>query len=285
MSDAPRLPRIGISSCFMHPDDERLIFKGKTLLYLEQSMAHWVQSGGATAYLVPTLAPDGPVTIADQVADLDGLLLHGGADVCPRSYGEEPLRPEWEGDEIRDRYEIDLVRAFHAAGKPILGICRGAQILNVAFGGTLYQDITTQADEVTRRFEAEPTSRGDDPDVRVHRSQELYDRNLHQVDLVAGSGLAKLNRGAGTVVVNSVHHQAVKDVGDGLVVEARSTDDGIVEALRLDDADDRYVVAVQWHPEFFAGVDDGTMFDNAPMLAEFLTRCVERRDGVPPGER
>jgi putative glutamine amidotransferase len=269
----------------MHPDDERLIFKGKTLLYLEQSMAHWVQSGGALTYLVPTLAPGGPVTVADQVADLDGLLLHGGADVCPRSYGEEPLRPEWEGDEIRDRYEIALVRAFHGTGKPILGICRGAQILNVAFGGTLYQDITTQADEVARRFDADPTSRGTDPDVRVHRSQERYDRNLHEVDLEDGSALAKLNRGAGTVLVNSVHHQAVKDVGEGLVVEARSTDDGIVEALRLDDPLDRYVVAVQWHPEFFAGVDDGTMFDNAPMLAEFLTRCVERRDGVPPPER
>jgi putative glutamine amidotransferase len=285
MPDAPgRPPRIGISACFLHPDDERLIFKGKTLLYLEQSMAHWVQSGGAITYLVPTLAPGGPLTVADQVGDLDGLLLHGGADVCPRSYGEDPLRPEWEGDEIRDRYELSLVHAFHDAGKPVLGICRGAQILNVAFGGTLYQDITTQADEVARRFADEPTSRGPDPEVRVHRSQELYDRNLHQVDLVDGSSLAKLNRGAGTVLVNSVHHQAVKDVGAGLVVEARSTDDGIVEALRLDDPDDRYVVAVQWHPEFFAGVDDGTMFDNRPMLDEFLGRCAERRAaGAAPG--
>jgi putative glutamine amidotransferase len=272
------LPRIGISACFMHPDAERLIFKGKTLLYVEQSMAHWVQSGGALTYLVPTVAPGGPTTVTDLVDDLDGLLLHGGADVCPRSYGEEPLRPEWEGDEIRDRYELELVHAFHAAGKPVLGICRGAQILNVAFGGTLYQDITTQADEVSRRFVEASTSRAGDPDVRVHRSQELYDRNLHQVDLVEGSTLAKLNQGAGTVLVNSVHHQAVKDVGAGLVVEARSTDDGLVEALRLDDPDDRFVRAVQWHPEFFAGVDDGSMFDNRPMLEEFLSRAVERRD-------
>jgi putative glutamine amidotransferase len=279
VNDGSRLPRIGISACFFHPDDERLIFKGKTLLYLEQSMAHWVQSGGALTYLVPTVAPDAPVTVADLVGDLDGLLLHGGADVCPRSYGEEPLRPEWEGDEIRDRYEIELARAFHAAGKPVLGICRGAQILNVAFGGTLYQDITTQADEVARRFAEAPTSRDQEPEVRVHRSQELYDRNLHQVDLIDGSSLAKLNRSSGTVLVNSVHHQAVKEVGHGLVVEARSTDDGIIEALRLDDDDDRYVVAVQWHPEFFAGVDDGSMFDNGPMLADFLARCVERRDG------
>lgn len=284
IGESSRPPRIGISACFMHPDDERLIFKGKTLLYLEQSMAHWVQSGGALTYLVPTIAPGAPATLDDLVDDLDGLLLHGGADVCPRSYGEEPLRPEWEGDEIRDRYELDLVRAFHDAGKPVLGICRGAQILNVAFGGTLYQDITTQADEVERRFAEEPTSRPDGPDVRIHRSQELYDRNLHQVDLVEGSSLAMLTGTEGTVLVNSVHHQAVKDVGDGLVVEARSTDDGIVEALRLDDPLGRYVVAVQWHPEFFAGVDDGTMFDNRPMLDEFLARAVERRDaGVGAG--
>lgn len=271
------LPRIGISACFLHPDDERLIFKGKTLLYVEQSMVTWVQSGGAIGYLVPTVAPDGPVTLDDLVADLDGLLLHGGADVCPRSYGEEPLRPEWEGDEIRDRYELALVHAFHAAGKPVLGICRGAQILNVAFGGTLYQDIATQADDVARRFAEAPTSRSGDPEVRVHRSQELYDRNLHEVDLVAGTALAGLAGGATTVTVNSVHHQAVKDVGAGLVVEARSTDDGVVEALRLDDPAGRYVAAVQWHPEFFAGVDDGTMFDNGPLLAEFLERAVAGR--------
>ena len=278
-------PRIGVSACFMHPDDERLIFKGKTLLYLEQSMVNWVQSGGALAYLVPTVVPGGPVTVDDLVADLDGLLLHGGADVCPRSYGEEPLRPEWEGDEIRDRYELELVQAFHEAGKPVLGICRGAQILNVAFGGTLYQDITTQAEEVERRFAEQPTSRAGDPDVRIHRSQELYDRNLHLVDLVEGSTLAALQDTPATVIVNSVHHQAVKDVGAGLIVEARSTDDGIVEALRLDDPDGRYVAAVQWHPEFVAGVDDGTMYDNGPLLAEFLGRAVARRDGDDRGDQ
>jgi putative glutamine amidotransferase len=253
--------RIGVSACFFHPDPERLIFKGKTLLYLEQSMANWVQSGGALPYLVPTADPASPVTAADYAADLDGLLLHGGADVCPRSYGEEPLRPEWEGDEIRDRYEIELVRAFLATGKAVLGICRGAQIMNVAFGGTLYQDIATQTDT-----------------ERQHRSQELYDRNLHLVDLVGDSGLARLYPGVGgPVTVNSVHHQAVKDVGDGLVVEARSSDDGVVEAIRLVDGTDRYAFAVQWHPEFFKGVDDGTMLDNDPILREFLAHAAGPR--------
>ena len=259
MSDAAvpgRPPRIGISACFFHPDDQRPIFKGKTLLYLEQSMAFWVQSGGAIAYLIPTVRPAGPVTLDDVVADLDGLLLHGGADVCPRTYGEEPLRPEWEGDEIRDRYEIELVRAFHAAGKPVLGICRGHQVLNVAFGGTLYQDLVAQG--VTER---------------VHRDADVYDRNLHEVDVVAGSGFARLYPQApATVLVNSVHHQGIKDVGDGLVVEATSADDGVVEVVRHQETLDggRYLVGVQWHPEFFEGVDDGSMLDNDPILAEFL---------------
>jgi len=264
-----RRPRIGISACFFHPDNERLVFKGKTLLYVEQSMVNWVQSGGAVAYLIPTADPASPVTVADYVDDLDGLLLHGGADVCPRSYGEEPLRPEWEGDEIRDRYEIELVQAFHAAGKPVLGICRGAQIMNVAFGGTLYQDILEQTDT-----------------ERVHRSQELYDHNLHHVDVVEGSGLAKLYPEATTVKVNSVHHQAVKEVGAGLTIEARSSDDGIIEAIRLttdgtDGTPAGYAFAVQWHPEFFKGVDDGTMLDNDPILREFLAQTATETTQQP----
>lgn len=248
-----RPPRIGISACFFHPDPDRPIFKGKTLLYLEQSMATWVQSGGAVAYLIPTVVQGSAVSVADYVDDLDGLLLHGGADVCPRSYGEEPLRPEWEGDEIRDRYELELIHAFHEAGKPVLGICRGAQLLNVAFGGTLWQDQREQG-----------------ATERVHRSQELYDRNLHTVDLVPGTALSSYYPGQSAMLVNSVHHQAIREVGSGLVVEARSSDDGIVEAIRLDDPAGRFVAGVQWHPEFFVGVDDGSMLDNTPILDEFL---------------
>ena len=71
-------------------------------------------------------------------------MLHGGSDVWPGSYGEEPLKPEWSGDRVRDDYEIALLRAFVDAGKPVLGVCRGLQVINVAFGGTLYQDIDTQ---------------------------------------------------------------------------------------------------------------------------------------------
>ena len=244
--------RVGVSACFFHADPTRPVFKGKTLLYAEESMLDLVGRSGALAYLIPRPTPNGP-TIEDYVDDLDGLLLEGGSDVCPRSYGEEPLRPEWEGDELRDRYEIDLIHAFHGAGKPVLGICRGAQIINVAFGGTLYQDITTQ---VEGSFD--------------HRNWDIYDANRHQVDLMAGSYLAELYGTDGPVTVNSVHHQAVKDPAPGFVVEAVSVTDGIVEALRRPDA--TFLAAVQWHPEF-TPVDDTEQLAPDPLVIDFLTAC------------
>ena len=257
---SPRPLRIGLSACFFHADPTRPVFKGKTLLYLEESMAHWVGSEGAITYLLPRLGPGAP-DLDDLVDDVDGLVLQGGTDVCPRTYGEEPLDPAWEGDEARDRYEIELLRRVHDAGKPVLGVCRGAQILNVAFGGTLYQDISTQVDT----------------DL-VHRDWEPYDANRHAIAIAEGSGLAALYPGVDEAVVNSVHHQAAKELGDGLVVEARSTEDGLVEALRLDpDAGlgDGYVFGVQWHPEWMG--DDPTLLAPGPILTEFLAAARRSR--------
>lgn len=250
---ARRLPRIGLSANFFHADPTRPVFKGKTLLYFDEAMSHWVGSAGALTYLVPTVANRG-ATLTDLVADLDGLVLQGGADVSPRSYGEEPLRVEWEGDEHRDRYEIELIHRFREAGKPVLGVCRGAQIINVAFGGTLFQDITTQ---VETDF--------------AHRDWEPYDENRHAVELVEGTNLAALYPGVASAIVNSVHHQSVKDLGDDLVVEARSTVDGVIEAVRLADGDDAYVAGVQWHPEWVGSRDD--LLPSAPILSDFLDRA------------
>mgnify|MGYP000149055614 CR=1 FL=1 len=139
--------KIGISACFFHPDPGRKVAASKTLQFIEQSTAHWVMSLGALPFMVPAPSGDtfrGDVAVADYAQALDGIVMHGGADVWPGSYGEEPLRPEWTGDRVRDEYEMALVRAFSAAGKPVFGICRGLQLINVAFGGTLYQDISTQ---------------------------------------------------------------------------------------------------------------------------------------------
>jgi len=255
--------RIGLSSCFFHADPQRQIFKGKTLLYAEESMVELLARAGALAYLVPRAVTGGP-TVADYEADLDGLVLQGGSDVCPRTYGEEALRPEWEGDEPRDRYEIELIRAFVDAGKPVLGICRGLQVLNVAFGGTLYQDLETQVPGAVR-----------------HRDWDAYDTNHHQVDLAEGDWLARLYGGAGRVTVNSVHHQAVKDLAPGFEVEARSVTDGVVEAIRRPGAS--YLAAVQWHPEF-TPADRGALIDPAPLVEDFLAAvAVAGSPGVAGG--
>lgn len=247
------MSRIGISACFFHADPARPIFKGKTLLYLEQSMAHWVQSAGAITYLVPTLWEATPARLKEQVADLDGLVLQGGSDVSPSSYGETPLKPEWNGDSRRDDYEIALVREFRAQGKPVLGVCRGIQLLNVAFGGTLHQDIETQV-----------------PGALKHRDWDVYDGNFHGVDFSAGSKLERLFPGRRDGKVNTVHHQAVKKLGTGLVAEATSRGDGLVEAFRA--AEGPYLYAVQWHPEFM-DPQDASLLDGRAILQDFLREC------------
>lgn len=247
------LPRIGLSSCFDHADPDRPLFTGKTLLYVEQCMVEWVASQGALTYPVPTTSGQSALDVADYVEDLDGLVLHGGADLAPMTYGQVPSRPEWQGDAVRDAYELALVDAFVTAGKPVLGICRGLQILNVACGGTLYQDLVAGG-----------------ATTESHRDPDLYDHLFHEIEVIEGSGLAA-KIGAGRHRVNSIHHQGIDRLGDDLVVEAHSTD-GIIEAIRFDD--DRYAVAVQWHPEFFAAVNESSLLDNRPVLGEFLDRAV-----------
>ena len=246
--------KIGISACFMHPDPARQLFTGKTLQYVEQSIAHWVMSTGALAVMIPSpsgATQRGDVTLHHYAQWLDGLVLHGGADVSPLSYGEQPLQERWAGDKIRDDYEIDLVAAFEQQGKPVFGVCRGLQLINVAYGGTLYQDIQTQR-----------------PDARVHRDASVYDRNFHTVDIKAGTRLAQLYPGSGQVKVNSIHHQAVKDLAPGFAVEAVSNEDGIVEAIRRTDVARPYLAAVQWHPEFHQFGSD--TIDDAALLEDFL---------------
>ena len=248
--------KIGISACFFHADPNRPIFTGKTLQYVEQSIAHWVMSTGALAVMIPSPVGEtrrGDVTLDHYAQWLDGLVLEGGSDVWPGSYGETPLQEKWSGDRVRDEYEKALVVAFGRAGKPVFGVCRGLQLLNVAFGGTLYQDIATQR-----------------PQALVHRDAAIYDQHFHEIDLVAGTNLAALYPQISSARVNSVHHQGIKDLAPGFEIEARCRDDGLIEAIRCKrGAGESYVAAVQWHPEFHRA-DFGTL-DDAPILEDFLT--------------
>lgn len=247
---------IGLTSCMFHPDPERAIFKGKRLLYMEESMFHWVLRHGAVAGLIPTVAATG-LLLKDVVAHFDGILLSGGVDVAPEHYGEEPLQPEWSGDAFRDQYEIEIIKIALDHSIPILGICRGAQILNVALGGTLYQDITTQI-----------------PGTFEHRSWDKYDENCHQVRILKETGLSKIYPKISEFKINSIHHQGVKDLGKGLVAEAVSSSDDVIEAFRL--KGDKFAVGIQWHPEFHR-VEDDSILPSAPIMEEFLQAVAQRK--------
>jgi len=246
--------RIGLSARLLHAPPRELGFPGKVLQYLEQSVAHWVFAHGALAYMIPTMSAEAELrrsdlSVHDVVEAMDGLVLQGGADVAPQSYGEEPMRPEWAGDRVRDLYEIELLWEFVIQGKPVLGICRGAQLINVACGGSLHQDLATLV-----------------PDAITHRDDALYDQLHHAIELVPESGLARLYPGCAQARVNSIHHQAVNKLGSDLKVEARAVGDGVVEAIRWQGKG--YMLGTQWHPEFHGSAHG--LLDSGAILAEFL---------------
>jgi putative glutamine amidotransferase len=244
-----RRPRVGVSSCLAHPDPNRSYFRKKTLLYSEESMLAYVASGGAFPILVPRPSPH--LSLEEAVREIDGLVLHGGVDMAPESYGESPLDPRWSGDGERDAFEIALIHECHRQGVPVFGICRGMQVLNVALGGTLYQDLETQgASQIT------------------HRSEEQYDQLFHEVVFEPESHLAAVF-GTQTGRINSVHHQGVKTLGDGLVVEGRAQEDGVIEAIRLNDPKKPWTLGVQWHPEF-QDANDPKLLPRDPLLNTFM---------------
>jgi putative glutamine amidotransferase len=260
---------IGVSARIYYPGSQgRLpgVFT-KTLHFLEQSVAHWVLSGHAMAVMIPAVTKDSIVLrsdldLHDYAAALDGLVLQGGNDVAPECYGEAPLHPDWAGDAVRDRYEIELIDAFVKAGKPVFGVCRGLQLLNVMFGGTLWQDIATQL-----------------PGAREHRVLGAYERHLHEVAIEPGTRLAALYPGVTHGTANSIHHQGIRKLAPGFVVEARCPEDGMIEAIRRvdDGGSGSYIAAVQWHPEFHEP-GHPQHFDDGPMLADFLEAARARRD-------
>jgi putative glutamine amidotransferase len=183
------------------------------------------RAGGA-----PVLLPrsDNQDTIAAVVARIDGLLLTGGGDVVSLRYGDEPHPKTGGQDPVRDAAEILALQAALARGLPVLGICRGIQLLNVALGGTLVQDIPDQI-----------------PGACQHSAQPVGAALIHTVDIEPDSVLARV-LGVTSTGVNSTHHQAVGRLAPGLRITARARD-GVIEAV--ESADGRPILAVQWHPE------------------------------------
>lgn len=163
------------------------------------------------------------------IESIDGLLLSGGLDISPAAYGAMPLRQVNLVSSERDDFEMALARLARARGLPTLGICRGQQLLNVAFGGTLIQDIGAEL-----------------PDAGGHYPEGLgFDEPFHYIDVIEPASRLRAALGADRLLVNSFHHQALRELAPGFRVTARS-DDGIVEGI---EAEEGYMVGVQFHPE------------------------------------
>lgn len=206
-----------------------------------------LENAGADPVILPVY--DDEEAMKHYVDLCDGFVLPGGIDVNPLTYGEDP-HPELQGNRLDfDECELRLIPLILASKKPLLGICRGCQILNVAFGGTLYQDIVSQHEG-----------------AQLHSQRELTPGAIsHRIKVEDGSVLAELY--GSEMRVNSFHHQAVKDLGKGLKVTARAYD-GIIEAYEAPEYP--FVLGVQWHPEQETNADRKAVL---PIFKKFVDAC------------
>jgi putative glutamine amidotransferase len=235
-------PVIGITSSTVENAD-----------HLKRNYAQSVWDAGGIPVALPNLGAEAVGPVLDA---LDGLLISGGRDVEPRLYGEMEVHPTVELDLLRDAFEMDLIREAYGCDMPILGICRGIQALNVALGGTLWQDVPGQ-------FPAT---------VRVqHRQTEPGAQPTHELRIQPGSRLADI-MGCTTMRVNTFHHQAVRNVAPGLAVVGWA-EDGLIEAVEATDR--RFVIAVQYHPEEMAA----TCALSAGLFARFVAAAGLRLAG------
>lgn len=222
MKEATVYPLIGI------PSRRDQSSRGSPVFAQSQTYVEAVTTAGGAPVLIPLNLDEGALRAIYE--RLDGLLLAGGEDVHPKHYDEAIHEKCGKIDEPRDAVELTLARWALADGLPILAICRGPQVLNVAAGGTLYQDIASQV-----------------PGSLKHDFRPDYPRNYlaHQVTINGDSHLATV-LGQSQITVNSLHHQAVKDLAPSFKIVAQAPD-GVIEAI--EGHDHPFALGVQWHPE------------------------------------
>lgn len=219
-------PIIGITGRIQISHNEDII--GYDRIYSPMDYCDLVSMSGGVPIILPVTIDRN--LIRAQVENVDGIIVAGGADIDSLLYGEEPILKQGFVYEDLDTYDIAVIKTAYKLGKPIFGICRGIQIINVAFGGTLYQDLPSQK-----------------PDSISHLQSSLRDFGSHTVKIIENTRLFNiLGKSCRT---NSYHHQAVKDPAPGFKVSALASD-GVIEAIEKSDTS--YVIAVQWHPEMMA---------------------------------
>ncbi|MDR0501527.1 MAG: gamma-glutamyl-gamma-aminobutyrate hydrolase family protein [Coriobacteriales bacterium] len=210
--------------------------------------------GGGVPVILPSTAD---YALYNEYLDrLDGLLLSGGQDIMPTEYGQEPrcgFELTWQMEPDRDRFELVICQQALKRDMPILGICRGEQLLAVALGGSLYQDT---------KFAFEP----DDETLRIRHFQvSPWEQPSHLVNILDNSLLANVLDST-EIQVNSLHHQAVCDLPDGFIASAKAAD-GIIEAI--ESTKHRFVLGVQWHPERMVKRD----VYSRDLFAAFVSAC------------
>jgi putative glutamine amidotransferase len=210
---------------------------------------------------IPVLIPPQPENAADLVEELDGLVLAGGDDCDPTVYGEQPHPSVEPMDPRRQNNDLSLARAARERGIPTLGICLGLQVMNVAAGGSLVQDIHSELD------------------TDIEHVSEPEDRARHEVAVKQGTRLAAILGGPRELNVNSSHHQAIKSVGRGFRVTAQAPD-GIVEGL--EDPDHPFYLGVQWHPEDMGGEKSASALFGA--FVEAARNYAEAKRRAAPAE-
>lgn len=217
-------PIIGISATLLTAESG--VYLGLERACVINNYIEAVRLSGGIPIILPVI--EGNEMIEAQVDLIDGLLLSGGYDITPSIFGEEPALGLEATHPARDIYEISLLQSAAAKEKPILGICRGIQLINVAFGGTLFQDLPSSGFPVLQHFQ-----------------KTKYSLATHLVKLLPQSKLRKIF-GKESLFTNSFHHQSVKEIAPGFVISAQ-TSDGVIEGIESQNAP--FLMGVQWHPE------------------------------------
>lgn len=246
------MPRIGITPDRGTPLSGR---HGEPLLFLRERYSRAILDAGGLPLLLPITTSRS--AIRGMLDSIDGVLISGGDfDIHPRLYGEKPSARLGTVKEERTEFEMELISLSIDRGRPLLGVCGGAQAINVSVGGSLYQDISAQI-----------------PSAIAHQRGDLREFGGHPLKIHEGTKLERIV-GQNSLEVNTTHHQAVKKLGKGLIANA-STEDGLIEGI--ESADDSFILGVQWHPELLTHKD----ISQKKIFSAFVSACRDLSQADP----
>lgn len=239
-------PIIGIAGEVYHQPKDTA-FKNFERHFCGDAFVIKVREAGGIALMIPYIKTFTKEMISDYICSIDGLLLPGGEDIDPSFYNEEKSIKCGSIDHELDNFHIALIKEAVIQEKPILGICRGAQIINVALGGTLYQDISYFKKDIN------------------HSDLENYEKTTHNIKIINNTKLKAILQMDETRV-NSLHHQLIKDVAKSLKVNA-ICEDGVIEGIESR-KEDIFILGTQWHPE--------TMIENSTQMNKIFKALIEQ---------